>query len=197
LNLNHSITGFDENGQLWGENGNCGTSYKVIEVPDSVTESDLERIGIAVNEACGNSFPVWYNAMRASNVDVVKKVISEMFEKINKSFWELPEDLQNAIKSVKLPDGWESQTTQGIAARKYMTSKEVGNLANSQIQEDRKNGISLINDSDYEMNDNEIYDLLNEFNKIISGCEIKKNVTALGKCIDIILPFSQWHSSNN
>jgi hypothetical protein len=80
LNLNHSITGFDENGQLWGENGNCGTSYKVIEVPDSVTESDLERIGIAVNEACGNSFPVWYNAMRASNVDVVKKVISEMFE---------------------------------------------------------------------------------------------------------------------
>lgn len=79
VNLNHMITGFDENGMLWGANGNCDTPYVIIEVPAEVKDEHLKAIGERVNEKCGNTFPQWWNAMRASNVELVKEVINSMF----------------------------------------------------------------------------------------------------------------------
>lgn len=34
INLNHKVVGFDENGILWGENGNCATPYAIVDIPD-------------------------------------------------------------------------------------------------------------------------------------------------------------------
>jgi hypothetical protein len=36
VNLNHTVNGFDTEGRLWGENGNCCTPYQIIELPDSL-----------------------------------------------------------------------------------------------------------------------------------------------------------------
>ncbi|MCC6256223.1 MAG: hypothetical protein IT276_15000 [Ignavibacteriaceae bacterium] len=80
LNLNHTINGFDEKGNLWGENGNCSTPYIIIEVPSCIKDEHLKQIGICVNAACGDKYPQWYNAMRADNSELVKECISEMIE---------------------------------------------------------------------------------------------------------------------
>ncbi len=48
VNLNHTINGFDEEGSLWGENGNCCTPYQIIELPDSIFNPS-ERNGEGVS----------------------------------------------------------------------------------------------------------------------------------------------------
>lgn len=78
MDLNHEIIGFDEKG-LWGANGNCGTSYIIIDAPLAVTDEDREAIGIEVNKRLGNKYPQWYNAMRASEAKLVRQVAYEMY----------------------------------------------------------------------------------------------------------------------
>ena len=77
IDLNHTINGFNEAGELWGENGNCGTAYRIIEIPSFINDQLLKEIGEIVNIKCENKFPQWYNAMRASNVDLIIETIKE------------------------------------------------------------------------------------------------------------------------
>lgn len=44
LNLNHCIESFTDDGYLIGENGNCGTSYMVIMVPNCWTDKTVDRL---------------------------------------------------------------------------------------------------------------------------------------------------------
>lgn len=46
VNLNHTLLGFDKEGQLWGENGNCGTKYLIIELPESFFSPDENQAHI-------------------------------------------------------------------------------------------------------------------------------------------------------
>jgi len=80
LNLNHRVNGFDENGNLWGENGNCCTPYLIIEVHQKLKEKHLKQIGNRVNDVCANIYPQWYNAMTAENYKLVKSCINEMIK---------------------------------------------------------------------------------------------------------------------
>ncbi len=77
--LNHTINGFDKQG-LWGENGNCGTPYIIIDAPLSVTDTDRQKIGEEVNRRLGNIYPQWYNAMRASEAKTVREVVYDLFK---------------------------------------------------------------------------------------------------------------------
>ena len=44
INLNHTLNGFDQNGVLWGENGNCGMSYVIIELPKGFNQEKLDKL---------------------------------------------------------------------------------------------------------------------------------------------------------
>lgn len=77
LNLNHTINGFDEEGNLWGKNGNCGTSYRIIEAPKNFKKEDLQSLGEKVNKKFNNQFPNWWNALRASNADLINSIIND------------------------------------------------------------------------------------------------------------------------
>jgi FtsZ-binding cell division protein ZapB len=79
IDLNHTLEGFDAEGKLWGENGNCGTSYRIILLPGGFEEKDLQRLGELVNEKCGNEFPAWHNALRVSNIDIIEETLKEMY----------------------------------------------------------------------------------------------------------------------
>jgi hypothetical protein len=79
IDLNHTLNGFDADGKLWGENGNCGTSYQIILLPAGFEEKDMQRLGELVNAKCGNSFPQWYNALRISNIPIIEETLKEMY----------------------------------------------------------------------------------------------------------------------
>jgi hypothetical protein len=79
IDLNHQLNGFEADGTLWGENGNCCTPYRIILLPGGFEEKDIQRLGELVNEKCGNEFPAWYNALRVSNIDVIEETLKEMY----------------------------------------------------------------------------------------------------------------------
>jgi hypothetical protein len=82
IDLNHTITGFDAEGRLWGENGNCCTPYQIILLPEGFEKKDEQRLGELVNEKCkkcGNEFPAWYNALRVSNIAIIEETLKEMY----------------------------------------------------------------------------------------------------------------------
>ncbi len=49
MNLNHTLLGF-RNGVLLGENGNCGTLYIIVELPESWTDENEEEKLNALSE---------------------------------------------------------------------------------------------------------------------------------------------------
>ena len=53
INLNHTILGFDEKENLFGENGNCLTRYQIIELPATFTETDLKKLAEQVSIELG------------------------------------------------------------------------------------------------------------------------------------------------
>jgi hypothetical protein len=76
INLNHGILGFDENDLLWGENGNCGTSYVIIEVPSWFNERSLRHLGARVcSKLCINNDG---RVLRSDRLDVIVEALAEM-----------------------------------------------------------------------------------------------------------------------
>lgn len=67
LNLNHTILGFDKEGRLWGENGNCGTMYRIIQVPDWFTQDDVLALSEMVKKVMGR--PESYPSERVLKAD--------------------------------------------------------------------------------------------------------------------------------
>ena len=59
-NLNHKLNGFNENGELWGENGNCGTPYRIVEVPSNWGKKELSNLCKIVAEKLNKeeSYPI-------------------------------------------------------------------------------------------------------------------------------------------
>jgi len=59
VNLNHELLGFDENGTLWGANGNCGTLYVIVEIPsdwpDNFDSDQLNTLSEIVCKKLGKS----------------------------------------------------------------------------------------------------------------------------------------------
>lgn len=53
VNLNHGVNGFDEDGFLWGENGNCSTPYMIILVSPSWNKEKVELLGKKLVEKYG------------------------------------------------------------------------------------------------------------------------------------------------
>lgn len=49
LNLNHCIESFTDEGYLIGENGNCGTAYMIIIVPNCWNDSTVEKLADMVH----------------------------------------------------------------------------------------------------------------------------------------------------
>lgn len=45
VNLNHGVNGFDKEGFLWGENGNCCTPYVILLVSPSWDKEKVELLG--------------------------------------------------------------------------------------------------------------------------------------------------------
>ena len=77
LNLNHTLLGFDEHGNLWGENGNCSTRYRIIEAPANFKNEDRQSLGEKVNKLFDNAFPSWNNTLRASNADLISSIFNQ------------------------------------------------------------------------------------------------------------------------
>ena len=77
LNLNHTLLGFDEHGNLWGENGNCATLYRIIEAPANFKNEDRQSLGEKVNKLFDNAFPSWNNTLRASNADLISSIFNQ------------------------------------------------------------------------------------------------------------------------
>ena len=59
-NLNHQVQGFDEQGQLWGRNGNCDTPYIILEVPKNWDYETMHMLSCRVAKKLGKSenYPV-------------------------------------------------------------------------------------------------------------------------------------------
>jgi hypothetical protein len=79
IDLNHQLEGFDEEGRLWGENGNCCTPYQIILLPGGFEQKDVQRLGELVNAKCGNEFPAWNNALRVSNITIIEEALKEIY----------------------------------------------------------------------------------------------------------------------
>lgn len=53
VNLNHELIGFDEDGILWGANGNCGTLYAIVQIPNSWPDTfDNEQLDTLSSIIC-------------------------------------------------------------------------------------------------------------------------------------------------
>lgn len=71
VNLNHTLNGFDKEGRLWGENGNCCTPYQIIELPDSLF-NPAERNGEDID--------------RQKEITFLNKLGNRLIEKLNKTY---------------------------------------------------------------------------------------------------------------
>ena len=71
VNLNHTLNGFDKEGRLWGENGNCCTPYQIIALPDSIFNPS-ERNGEGVD--------------RQKEIIFLNELGNRLIEKLNKTY---------------------------------------------------------------------------------------------------------------
>lgn len=71
VNLNHTLNGFDKEGRLWGENGNCCTPYQIIELPDSLF-NPAERNG--------------ENVDRQKEMAFLNELGNRLIKKLNKTY---------------------------------------------------------------------------------------------------------------
>lgn len=80
INLNHTLTGFDSEGNLWGENGNCSTPYRVIQIPDSWNENDISKLADIVAKKLNK--PEGYDNIRVLKADTRMNIILETINEI-------------------------------------------------------------------------------------------------------------------
>jgi hypothetical protein len=71
LNLNHGIDGFDETGRLHGFNGNCGTGYIIIEVPNWFDLNSLDYLQYKMGGI---------RRLNANNIEKIEEFIKNMSE---------------------------------------------------------------------------------------------------------------------
>lgn len=79
VNLNHTINGFDDQGRLWGENGNCGTAYQIIELPEGFFSPDEEQAHINYLYDPNVSF-------REKGREEVREIGHRLIEKLHKDY---------------------------------------------------------------------------------------------------------------
>lgn len=80
INLNHTVMGFDENGILWGMNGNCGTQYAIIEVPTEWENTHVNQLATLVAQKLDK--PEGYPAIRALKADDRLQVIIDTVKEV-------------------------------------------------------------------------------------------------------------------
>lgn len=55
IDLNHFIVGFNNMGHLYGQNGNCGTYYRIIPIPQSWTQDNIQELAELVCKKLGKA----------------------------------------------------------------------------------------------------------------------------------------------
>jgi hypothetical protein len=83
FDLNHKLNGFNENKELWGENGNCGTPYRILEVPNSWDEKDITKLEKIVAKKLNKNSD--YPTDRVLKADERISVIIESIHKLSMS----------------------------------------------------------------------------------------------------------------
>jgi hypothetical protein len=125
IDLNHTIIGFNEKGELWGENGNCGTAYRIIEIPSFFTEDTIRAIGEKVNAKSNNIFPQWNNALRADNIELILETIKEFIPAKSEYFL-----IKHATKGYYQGNNWiVSDDMAARWAKRFKTIEEAENVA--------------------------------------------------------------------
>jgi hypothetical protein len=81
LNLNHEVNGFIKDDRLFGENGNCGTAYVIIMVPNYWDDSHVQILAEKVAEKLGKNYEGhpsnFLRVLRADKIEAIEEVISE------------------------------------------------------------------------------------------------------------------------
>ena len=82
FDLNHQLNGFNDKGELWGQNGNCGTPYRILEVPNYWTEKNISELEIIVAKKLNKSsdYPVDRVLKADERIDVIISVINELIK---------------------------------------------------------------------------------------------------------------------
>ena len=80
FDLNHQLNGFNDKGELWGQNGNCGTPYRILEVPNYWTKKNISELEILVAKKLNKNkdYPTDRVLKADERIDTIFEAINEL-----------------------------------------------------------------------------------------------------------------------